>query len=245
MTYRFLLPVIFAFGWTLGLSAQTKFFLDVSGNYSISQDIGQTYRLFTSPYLSGNYLVSEHFESKPGLDFNVGISKNIYRKFNLTIGIGISAVQFKKTFDIDYSSNLYPTIIFPLGPKPDYNRFGTSGGQDKFGQVEIMYVTVPIEIQYPVTDKLVLAAGIKNSIITYSSQIKQDLYYGKLYTDKSSDGLANNLISGDIGLQYKLFKRLWLSTSYNHYFTAAYDEKERMAGDLKYKTFRLGLKYDL
>lgn len=273
MTYRLLLPAIFAFLCTLGLSAQTKFFLDVSGNYSLSQDFEQIhYRSFADPFMTNNFLLSEHYEPKPGIDFNVGVSKNIYKKLNLTGGIGISAIQFKRTFSVeiqyrnpdftgfygnqytygDFPSPEDPEVIIGDEPRPlfdrGYNWLPDNKDLDKVGQTEIMYVNIPLGIEYPVTGKLILSARVKDEILTYSRQVKQGVYSGNqrgVYSDKTSDGLSNNLLSGDIGLQYQLFKQLWLSTSYNHYFTPVYDESYRMAGDLKYKTFRLGLKYDL
>lgn len=281
MTYRFLLAVIIPFLCAFTLSAQTKFFLDVSGNYSLSQDMEQIYwHSFADPIMTHNLIVTEHYEPKPGIDFNVGVSKNIYKKFNLTAGIGISAVQFKRTFDVDIQSvDPYPGIepdytgfyvygypeLYDNYPSPEdpevamgdeprplynsgYNWLLSSKDQDKVGQTEIMYVNIPLGIQYPVTEKLVLSAGVKNSILTYSRQVKQNTSInGQMVvgTDKSSDGLSNNLLSADIGLQYKIFKQIWLSTAYNHYFTPVYDANRRMAGDMKYRTFRLGLKYDL
>lgn len=278
MGLRFLLTMIICLLGTFGLSAQSKFFLEVSGNYSLSQDMEEFYNQPNPviPYLSNQIILSEHFEGKPGIDLNVGMNKNIYKKFNLTVGIGISAVQFKRTFSVDIQNgdpytgmqtDLYTGFFgyrylgiyddYPYAEDPDvisdepralydrgYNWLGNSEDLAKVGQTEILYFNIPVGIQYPLTKKLLLGMGIKNSIITYSRQVKQ-VDYLRVYTDKSSDGLSNYLLSGDVSLQYKLFKQIWLSTAYNHNFTPVYDETQRMAGDLRLKTFRLGLKYDL
>ena len=261
-----------------GLFGQTDFYLGFSGTYSF---IPKTEIIdnssFTDPF--GNFTsikLTESFDVDPGFNLDFGFSRQFIDKFSINSGCGFSFISYKREsrldlIEDDVTINLNEQSGIPIQDfygiqlgdirfqdiNSDFNDTIVSGNPN-YGKTKILYLVLPVKIQYSILpDRFKIGIGVTNYFIAYSSQIKSIIDYETLpisykeYNDKSSDGLNNYQLNGTFSLEYKVFKGIWIQTSYNHGFLSIYDKRPQSnypsvnVGKEKYRTIELGLKYVL
>jgi hypothetical protein len=160
----------------------------------------------------------------------------------------------------------------------DIGNDNTVIGNPNYGKTKILYLAIPLRLHYSIVpDKFKIGIGLTNYFVAFSSQIRQTMEYtidnntnttGTIedrwntqiadysrtfkvveYNDKSSNGLSNYQLTGEITLEYKIFKGLWIKTGYKNSFLSIYDKPQpsdyiTIKNDkAKYRTVLIGLKY--
>lgn len=257
---------------------QADIYLDFTGGYSFIPQFQSVEELIlTGPIGNPSIKFREEYKVKPGFNIEAGLDKKITGRFSINLGIGLSKYQFKRESNLEFVDNDETDDLDSIGqtgnPIGDY--YGTQPGDIRFfdlnsnlgldsianaennpGETKILYVAIPLRLQYSIIpDKLKIGIGATNYFVAYSSQImaiidlKTQPFVQKEYNDKSSNGLNNYQLSGDITIEYGIFKGLWIKAGYKNSFSAIYDKPQpsnypTIANDkAKYRTVLIGLKY--
>lgn len=210
----------------------------------------------TTPGIKENY--SENLGGKLGGQMQLNITNNL----SISTGLRFNLIRFKRndkminptlnlsdrTFLVDssfiniYSPDTSGLIITPV--------VSYTFDQDKdLGKSSILYTEIPIHINYAfLNQKLFVKIGINVAFLTYSEIYKYSVdesYFFSMPTvekDKSSDGLTNLMWSGNIGIEYVVYKNIGLNLNYSRSFNSIYDE-DASVGKPKYNIFSVGLSY--
>jgi len=209
--------------------------------------------------------IKESYASKFGFDIQGGIIKKLSNKFELDAGIGVSMVNYHKKIEIisNYENVEVPSInetvqtnietiygfsqihsfdSILINSSDRYELWGEDLG--KIGKTKIYYLSFPINVSYQIINyKLTIGTGLSPSIIIYSSEIKinDDLTPDVIKNDKTSDGLANLVLSTNIHLQYHIFSTFWIKSEFQQGVSDIYDE----GSNAKYRLVKFGVKYYL
>lgn len=258
---------------------QIGFYMDLSGTYPFIPKVEHTDKtdftdIFGNP---ATIKLTEQYKVKPGLRIEMGFDKNVINKFSINSGIGLSFYQYKRESKLDFvDNNETGDIGYPVQPGLPFGTFwgyqpgdihfqdiDTDLGDDRtvignpnFGETKILYLAIPVRFQYSlVPDKLKIGIGVTNYFVAYSSQIKTMIdvetqpYTQKEYNDKSSNGLNNYQLAGDITMEYNIFKGFWIKAGYGNSFSSIYDKPQpsdyqsTINDKAKYRTVLIGLKY--
>jgi hypothetical protein len=133
------------------------------------------------------------------------------------------------------------------------NSYGLTEKSEDVGRTNAVYLQIPILVGITLfKNKLSVKGGTTVSFLAYTSVVKMSTsftssYYYSLstseYTDTSSDGFANALLSGQINIAYPVYKSLCFETSYQQFITPLFDESNRFAGKARLKSLSFGLLY--
>ena len=258
---------------------QADFYIDFTGAYSFIPKYEHVDELIFTDIFGNSSTVkfTEEYKVKPGFNIEVGLDKNIKNRFSLNSGIGFSYYQFKRESNLEFIENNETVDIHPIGQtgEPIGNYYGTQPGDIRFqdidtnlgddstvignpnyGKTKILYLAIPLRLHYSIVpDKFKIGIGLTNYFVAYSSQIKTTLDFEtqpisqKEYNDKSSNGLNNYQLAGEISLEYKIFKGLWIKTGYKNSFSSIYDKPQpsdypTLKNDkAKYRTVLIVVKY--
>lgn len=278
MINRFLL-LITVFLASNQIYAQTDFYFDFSGTYSfipkteLINDAIFTYPVVIAPTLK----ITESYDVKPGFNLGFGFNKTIIDRFSISSGIGFAYYSFKKEVRMDLEDN--NQVAFetkpgvPIGSYFGHVETGDIQFQDldpeltdrvtiatpDYGMTRIVYLSIPVRFYYSIIpDRFRIGLGVTNYLVAYSSQITMVTdfqthdFSQKEYNDESSNGLSNYQLNGDLSLEYRVFKGLWVRSSYSHGFFSIFDQPQQNTyyqqtgnKNAKYRTVELGLKYTL
>ncbi|MBN2486324.1 MAG: outer membrane beta-barrel protein [Bacteroidales bacterium] len=258
---------------------QADFYFDFIGAYSFIPKFEHVDELIFADIFGNpsKVKITEEYKVKPGFTIEVGFDKNIKNRISINSGIGFLYYQFKRESKLEFVENNITFDIYsnvqPGNPIGDY--YGTQPGGIRFqdintdlgddstvignsntGETKILYLAIPVRLNYTlVPDKLKIGVGLNNYFVAYSSQIKTTLDFEtqpisqKEYNDKSSNGLNNYQLTGEITLEYMIFKGLWVKAGYINNFSTIYDKLQptdypTIKNDkAKYRTVLIGLKY--
>ena len=251
-----------------GLSGQTGLYFNVSALYPIIPKLELHEEASLSYPLPGvvDYTLTESYELRPGVSVHAGFKKSLIKRVSLDAGVGFSCFRFNRNLTISAEDEGEPVINgatgYPIGTfygEPGDIRFQDVDIDDPdsivlanpdIGETSILYLCIPIMVHFSlIQNRLEAGLGITNYLIAGSSQIKNVLTGNSIppvfeeYNDRSSDGLSNYQLDIQVQLKYMLFKGLWLTAAYGHSLRPFYDEGMRRAGDVKYRTLLLGLRY--
>jgi hypothetical protein len=260
---------------------QTEFYFGFSGNYSFIPDIEHVNLvpvllpgIGITPHPT--YSLKESYDVKPGFTVNFGFNRHLFRKFSLNSGVGFVYHQYKKESTLSITNNNITQPIGGVTGLPFGFFYGTEPGDVRItdpdfsfenpviaetpdlGNTRILYLSLPVMIYYfLIPEKLNVGLGVTNYFVAHSSQIRYNLDYGtqpsslKKFNDKSSDGLNNYQLNGNLTLEYSLFKGIRIHTAFSPGFLSIYDQRPEtvypsvMTGKAKYNTIELGIKYIL
>jgi hypothetical protein len=237
------------------------------GFYPINQPEYIAVENFNSkPAFNVNLGISKSLFQKFSMEAGLGVSQMNFRRT-----ISIEELNEQEENIPDNTPELFGVeIIFTdYDSLVTEDRTYIGGTSENAGKTRITYLTLPIRFCFSPLERLSVGIGITPSVVLYSSQIftntnitykysdvpimywSEDTLYGSReivvetqeYEDRSSNGFTNVLWSGTVSINYNLFHKLWVSAQYQHSFTPIYDENRRYAGDAKYRTITLGLKY--
>lgn len=236
----------------LVIIGQNKLYFEVSGTMPFIPELKKTPNYFELPFpgtggtiIINNYSRVEKYIFKPGVSLNFGVQRKIMERTDINLGLGFSFYHYGRATYVDLNNYRINSSRGVITNKSIVDNMDAS---PYYGQSYLYYFTVPLNLKYEIIiDKFAIDAGIVNSILTYSSQQIQYVFYdGTIYEEiYSGYGLSNYLLGINVSLQYKVFGGLWLSASYKHKTTPIYIEAERFGGDAKFKLIDFGLRYYL
>lgn len=266
VTFLFMLTISTGHG-------QINYFFEVNGNYSIIPTYGITLKPQISvPMMSGSSFsywpnrAIESYDSKPGFDFKLGAQKYVFYKSNLETGVSFSILNFKRNYYIDTSEHGDTSNDEIPTPLLGFNTMGAT---------RIGSITIPLNLNYAlIENRLVLQAGISTSFLIFSrhyySQYEINTtidtnftgnsivdvpnpvptpreYDIKLveYIDKSAESFNRITWNGSFSIQYRVFQKVWLNTTYLQSFSRVYDQKNDSESKAKARLVKIGLRYYL
>lgn len=257
---------------------QVKFSVDFLGTYSFIRVTDSPSSSPSSIPVNSGYFVStigpittQSFESRPGLNINFGVTKQVRDRICINSGLGLSFIQFRREVKYNYPKydffsalqsdslisgtyGLNGQLQFTPGV-PDLSDDPIASGNPNIGKTKMLYLSIPLRIQYSVVpDKFAVGIGVINYFVAYASEIKtryaavSQVVQLQEYSDRSGDGYSNYLLGGILLMEYKLFKGIWAQLSYNHTFSRIYDaENDPMSTESRvrasYRTVGLGVSY--
>lgn len=254
---------------TFSLFSQS-IYIELSGNYALFPPINRENALVgfaipSEPYLHYlTYKIDEKLESKPGIDFNIGIKKELNNFFSVEAAIGITNVNFKRTIKITYPGIPSSTTDIPapfisngfsmrevfqsnFNTKPNQNTLLQSStnsvidNYDKLGNTNLFYLTTTIGGNVNLLPNR-LSAGLLAipGILIHSTE--KVLSNRLTITDNcSNDHFKKTSFMASCNIQYRIIQRIWLKADFTYAFTPIYstiEEKQAHPSILK-----LGLRY--
>lgn len=253
--------IVFFLSLLLSISTYSQEF-----NYSISASYNQTFisdirkqQLFPiASYSMGNVIYSnvtikEKYTSRSGFNVQANISYKLLPKVFIESGLQINVHRYNKITEIDHINNDLSNIVIidndTTGfPTEDFSEYEIEN-ENRIGDTRTIYLEIPIKIGYSFLEsKLKCKLGIISSFLAYAdvyqfnyeytlNQIKIDVK-----KDKSADGFNNLMFSGNIELDYLLYKGLGINISYAYSFNSIYNS-ETSIGKPKYNLLSAGISY--
>jgi len=258
-----LLLLYFVILSTLNVNAQkASYSIDLDFHYPYIASSEQNYEYYPS---STGYIIvpgfKETYDAKTGIKLSGQVKFKLANNISIGTGINFNLIRFKRNVEIMYP---YPDLeegVFAIdssvviGSPIGYigiNDIQLSGGQnDDIGKTSILYTEIPIYLNYSLfNQKVSIGIGLTASFLTYSSVYIYDVDNSYLYSfpevkkDKTSDGLTNLMWSGNIEVEYLVFRNIGAKLSYSRSFNSVYDTDESY-GTPKYNLFTLGVSYHL
>ncbi|NJN28342.1 MAG: hypothetical protein HC819_21410 [Cyclobacteriaceae bacterium] len=256
---------------------QVDFYMDLSGSYSFipKKEFVDDFNItdtYGNPY---TLKYTEEYKVKPGLSVEAGFNKTLNHRFSINSGIGISLFQFKRESTVRFieqeesgangsigqSGSIGDDYVFQPG-EIKYQYIDDLPNEtpvmvnSKVGKTKILYLAIPIRFQYAIVpERLKIGLGLINYFVAYSSQIKTTMDFDTVpiseieYDDKTSNGFNNYLLAGDITVEGKILKGLWIKTGFTNSFSSIFDKPQTfdypstINHDAKYRTVSIGLKY--
>ncbi|HRW63812.1 MAG TPA: outer membrane beta-barrel protein [Bacteroidales bacterium] len=248
---------------TLHLNAQKAgYSINLDFHYPYLASSEQDYEYYPS---STGYVISpgfkESYDAKTGIKLSGQVKFNLANNLSIGTGLNFNLIRFKRNIEIvnPYADLIENVVVVDsnliIGSPIGYiglNEILSSGDQnDDVGKTNILYTEIPIYLNYSLfNQKVSLAIGLTASFLTYSSVYIYDVDNTYLYSfpevvkDKTSDGLSNLMWSGNIEIEYLVFRNIGAKLSYTRSFNSVYDEDE-IYGNPKYNLFTLGVSYHL
>ena len=271
MNRRLWILILFALVFNNAFT-QTGFFIGTSADYPIitNQKVTEV-STFSSPVYPGmspyrqSITIEETYSEKPGFNIYSGYSRKIAGNFSIETGIGISAMYYKRHFNVNVPSfnEINDSIYDPFTDVTIIGfRFDSIAGRSAnseswnrenpdFGKTSLVYLNIPLVINYSKNrwqfgagfSASILLAACSNTTTIQLSGTSRINYEIVPYKDRSANGFTNLLLNGNLNLGYNLTGGLWIHSGYAHSFTPLYDAEMRKAGKAKSRIFRLELRY--
>lgn len=224
-------------------------------------------------------ILAERYEGRPGLDLGCNLSPiALSNRLSLSTGASVSLKRFKR-YDVMSTNGSgivvgIPSVdgtpigvirgvgvvrdssgIIVINPDGTIRTPSEIGKDDKVGESNVVYLQVPVSIEYSITKRLTANAGLAASILMFSGVYEAGTPFystanglvssSEASWNTSSDGLSNMLIAATTNIAYSVAKRWEIELGYWRSFTPIFDASRQTVGKARFNTFSLGASYTL
>jgi hypothetical protein len=230
---------------------------------------------FVSITVNGAVL-AERYQGRFGLDLGCSLSAlALSNRLSLSTGATLSLKRFRRNDALSSIDNVIPRgnfisvdgtpigiihgnpisltdstlIIRPLIPMQE------EPANEKVGETNIVFLQLPVTIDYTITKRITANAGLAASILLISAVYEAGTPFystangvvsnSEANWNMSSDGLSNVLIEATTNIAYSVAKGWKIELGYWRSLTPIFDASRQTVGKARFNTFSLGASYTL